>query len=115
MSKLVFLYNVHEKRISWLIADDSERLLKKGHSKDLSEVYEEGMEVRGFIFSPQFTSKRLEVPPTSKKQIMDSIPFLLEDHLIGSIEDYHFVSSSRNKEGEILVSLIPLNIPNPTA
>ena len=108
MSKLVFLYNVHEKRISWLIADDSERLLKKGHSKDLSEVYEEGMEVKGFIFSPQFTSKRLEVPPTSKKQIMGSIPFLLEDHLIGSIEDYHFVSSSRNKEGEILVSLIPI-------
>ena len=51
MSKLVFLYNVHEKRISWLIADDSERLLKKGHSKDLSEVYEEGMEVRFYLFS----------------------------------------------------------------
>ena len=63
--------------------------------------------IEGFIFSPLLSNKKIEVPPARKSQILESIPYLLEDNILGKIKDYHFVMTSRNERGEVNVSLIP--------
>ena len=110
MRKLIFLHNLLKGTVSWLIEDETGEISERGTASTFLELQTKVVDrVEGFIFSPLFSNKRLEVPPTSQSQILESIPFLLEDSLLGSVEDYHFVISKRSEEGDVKVSLIPIN------
>lgn len=110
MRTLTFLHNHLKETIAWLIKDDMGVIYEKGTASTFSELQAKDVDrLEGFIFSPLFSNKRLEVPPASKSQILESIPFLLEDNILGSIEDYHFAVSSRSEEGEVTVSVMPIN------
>jgi len=111
MEKLIFLFNHLTKTYFWLITDESEQVVKKGQTKNFLDIVNKNIQlVEGFIFSPLVSNKNLEVPPATKSQILESIPYLLEDHILGSIEDYHFVSSNRNEQGEVNVSIVPKTV-----
>jgi len=111
MEKLIFLFNHLTKTYFWLIIDESEQIIQKGKGKNFLDIVNKNIElVEGFTFSPLFSNKKLEVPPAKKSQILESIPYLLEDNILGSIEDYHFVSSNRNEQGEVSISLVPRTV-----
>ena len=109
MENLTFLLNHPKKSYFWVICDESGALIEKGQSKSLKDIVSQKKlnKIEGFIFSPLLSNKKIEVPPARKSQILESIPYLLEDNILGKIKDYHFVMTSRNERGEVNVSLIP--------
>ena len=109
MENLTFLLNHPNKTYFWVICDESGALIEKGRSKSLKDIVSQKKlnKIEGFIFSPLLSNKKIEVPPARKSQILESIPYLLEDNILGKIKDYHFVMTSRNESGEVNVSLIP--------
>ena len=111
MDKLTFLLNHQIKTYFWLITNESGLVVERGQTKNLLDISDKKVRlVEGFIFSPLFSNKRLEVPPATKSQILESIPYLLEDNILRPIKDYHFVSSNRNEQGEVSISLVPKTI-----
>ena len=111
MDKLTFLLNHQIKTYFWLITNESGLVIERGQTKNLLDISDKKVRlVEGFIFSPLFSNKRLEVPPATKSQILESIPYLLEDNILRPIKDYHFVSSNRNEQGEVSISLVPKTI-----
>ena len=95
MDKLTFLLNHQIKTYFWLITNESGLVVERGQTKNLLDISDKKVRlVEGFIFSPLFSNKRLEVPPATKSQILESIPYLLEDNILRPIKDYHFVSSN---------------------
>tara|TARA_Y100001970_G_scaffold60169_1_gene76641 strand:- start:1547 stop:2755 length:1209 start_codon:yes stop_codon:yes gene_type:complete len=109
MENLIFLLNHPNKSYFWVICDESGALIEKGKGKSLKDIVSQKKlhNIEGFIFSPLLSNKKIEVPPAKKSQILESIPYLLEDNILGEINDYHFVMTSRNERGEVNVSLIP--------
>ena len=111
MDKLIFLFNHLTKTYFWLITNESGLVVERGQTKKFPDIANKKVRlVEGFIFSPLFSNKRLEVPPATKSQILESIPYLLEDNILRPIKDYHFVSSNRNEQGEVSISLVPKTI-----
>ena len=107
---LYFVNNQTQKKIAWLVVDDQENVIKKGTSDTYADLKDQANKIIGYIFSPSISIKTLEVPPAIKAQIRKSVPFLLEDSLLGNIEEFHFETSERDKEGKVLISLIPTKL-----
>ena len=77
MRTLTFLHNHLKGAIAWLIKDEMGVVYEKGTASTFSELQAKDVDrLEGFIFSPLFSNKRLEVPPASTSQILESIPFL---------------------------------------
>ena len=111
MENLTFLFNHPNKIYFWVICDKTGAIIQKGQSKSLKDVVsvKKLNKIEGFIYSPLLSNKKIEVPPARNSQILESIPYLLEDNILGKIEDYHFVMTNRNERGEANVALIPKN------
>ena len=78
MDKLIFLFNHLTKTYFWLITNESGLVVERGQTKKFPDIANKKVSlVEGFIFSPLFSNKRLEVPPATKSQILESIPYLL--------------------------------------
>ena len=99
MENLTFLFNHPNKIYFWVICDETGAIIQKGQSKSLKDIVSEKKlnKIEGFIFSPLLSNKKIEVPPARKSQILESIPYLLEDNILGKIKDYHFVYNLRQK------------------
>ncbi|MAS58686.1 MAG: hypothetical protein CMD42_02960 [Gammaproteobacteria bacterium] len=108
MNKLIFLHNYVTSTISWIICNENYKLIDKGQADSLSTLKDKDVdEIQAVILSTDFQTKLIEVPPVGNSQILRSIPFLLEDHLLDPINKYHFINSERDIDGEVLVSLVP--------
>ena len=77
MDKLIFLLNHQTKTYFWLITNESGLVVERGYTKSLLDIANKRVNlIEGFIFSPLFSNKRLEVPRATISQISKSIPYL---------------------------------------
>ena len=111
MNRLIFIYISYRTEIFWIIQDSERNKVKQGQCRSLSELPKENIEyIQGILISPDIMTKTLEVPPSKKSEITQSLPFLLEDNLLGNLYNYHLVTSDRDHEGMVKASLIPKNL-----
>jgi type II secretory pathway component PulL len=111
--KLYYLYNRSLSQILWILKDESNNTFDSGETDSLEELNNLNFsELYGYVIDPSIKSKSLYVPPSSDKEIVKLIPFLLKDQLLGPIEDNHIVASKREEDGRIQVTLVPKLILN---
>ena len=96
----------------WLLLDDSSgvaRLRGNGELQDLAELISDiewNGDTRVLLPGEDVLLTQAAVPSRQQRQILQAVPFAVEEKLAVDIEDCHFALGSRNARDEIEVAVI---------
>ncbi len=99
-----------EKGVSWTAADsDGSRKIYFGTLKEAAEY---GRLAKTVIIAPALSVylTSIKIPAKNKQQILNAIPFALEDELASKSEELHFAVSKKDSDDNVYVAVVNKNL-----
>jgi len=81
----------------------------RGGLQDISR-FAQGRQVVVIVPANEMLCYRPQVPKTSTLRLRQALPYLLEDNLLSSVDEYHFALGQRDNAGHLPVNIYPRNL-----
>ena len=99
-----------DQALKWLLLDDAQLPLREGQGtlEDLAEVlseYELPLHTSVLLSGESVLLKTIEVPPKPTRQILDAVPYLVEEYLACDVADC-FIAIGERRGNDLTVGVI---------
>ncbi len=112
MAEDLFVRLVNDERVEWLVLDEGSGIVRfRGHG-DWSDLEAMGREMdwngRTHVIAPAETVllTRATVPSKQMRQVLQAVPFMVEESLASDVDDCHFAIGDRLPGGAVSVAVI---------
>lgn len=111
------LANFETNTVTWLLTNKTGKILKAPKQQKIGDIFlqenQKRAELAIIIPDTMVSYHEVEIPITNRKKRAQAIPYILEDKIIGDVDDMHFTVGPNISNNDYMVTVINKQLLTP--